>query len=138
MSLDNQLTVYHRDKAIDGEFIKDSLDAFSKKPHPKPRVIILDNGPDHHAKIVKDKLADWESVDLHLFYLPTYSPHLNPIEILWRFCKYKWLTNVHYKSWSPLKKAILAIFRGFGSNHRINFEKLVLKNTVSNVKANSG
>lgn len=138
MSLDNQLTVYHREKAIDGEFIKDSLDSFSKKPHTKPRVVVLDNGPVHHAKIIKDKLAEWESADLHLFYLPTYSPHLNPIESLWRLCKYKWLTTVDYKSWSKLKKAILAIFREFGSIYCINFENLVFKNSVSNVKVNSG
>jgi transposase len=137
MRLDNQVTVYHREKPIDGEFIMNSFNAFCKKSYTKPRVIILDNGPVHHAKVVKDKLAEWEAADLHLFYLPTYSPHLNAVEILWRFCKYKWLTKSHYKSWSTLKKAILSIFRGFGSAYCINFENLVLKNTISNIKANS-
>lgn len=137
MSLDNRLTIYHREQSIDGEFIRHSFETFCRQASTRPRVIILDNGPVHHAKVVKDKLAEWEGAGLYLFYLPTYSPHLNPVEILWRFCKYKWLNKSHYKSWSRLKKAILAIFRSFGSTYRINFDKLVLRNAISNVKINS-
>ncbi|MBC6474874.1 MAG: transposase [Hormoscilla sp. GM102CHS1] len=32
------------------------------------------------------------------FYLPTYSPQLNIIEILWRFIKYSWLNTDAYES----------------------------------------
>jgi transposase len=137
LRLDNELTIYHREESIDGEFIMRSFDAFCRQPSTKPRVIVLDNGPVHHAKVVKDKLAEWEAADLYLFYLPTYSPHLNPVEILWRFCKYKWLDKSAYTSWSRLKKAILAIFRTFGSAYRIDFSKLVLKNSIKNIKNNS-
>lgn len=137
MRLDNKLTIYHREQPIDGEFIMNSFNNFCKQPYTKPRVIILDNGPVHHAKVVEEKLAEWEAAGLYLFYLPTYSPHLNPIEILWRFCKYKWLNKPNYKSWSKLKKAILAILRSFGSDYHINFDNLVLKNAVINVKSNS-
>jgi len=97
----------------------------------------LDNGPIHHAKVVKDELASWEKQGMYLFYLPTYSPHLNPIEILWRFCNYKWLNKSHYTSWLKLKKAILGIFKEYGSTYTINFTKLIIKNTLSNVKINS-
>ena len=137
LSLSGQLTVYHSEQSLDGEFVKNTLDDFSKKAHQKPRVIVLDNGPIHHAKVVKDELDRWEDEGMHLFYLPTYSPHLNPIEILWRFCKYKWLNKTHYKSWSKLKKAVLTIFKEFGSTYSINFKKLVIKNTLNNVKFNS-
>lgn len=78
MSLSGHLTVYHREIPIDGEFIKTSLDDFAAKPYKKPRVIVWDNGPVHHARVVKDELDKWESNDMLLFYLPTYSPHLNP------------------------------------------------------------
>lgn len=82
MSLSSELTVYHSEQSLDGEFIKNSLNDFSKKPHSKPVVIVLDNGPIHHANVVKDELEKWELSGMYLFYLPTYSPHLNPIEIL--------------------------------------------------------
>jgi len=136
MSLSGQLTVYHSEQSLDGKFIKNSLDNFSKQPHQKPRVLVLDNGPIHHAKVVKDELERWESEGMYLFYLPTYSPHLNPIEILWRFCKYKWLNKTHYRSWSKLKRAILCIFKEYGSTYTIDFKKLIIKNTLHNVSVN--
>lgn len=137
MSLSSELTVYHSEQSLDGEFIKNSLDDFSKKSHSKPVVIVLDNGPIHHANVVKAELEKWELAGMYLFYLPTYSPHLNPIEILWRFCKYKWINKTHYISWSKLKKSILCIFKEYGSTYTINFTKLIIKNTRNNIKVNS-
>lgn len=50
-----------------------------------PLVVILDNYPSHHANDVKE-LAD--ELGIQLVFLPKYSPHLNPIEPLWRELKY--------------------------------------------------
>ncbi len=55
------------------------------------------------------------------FFLPTYSPHLNKIEILWRFIKYKWLEIEAYESYSSLVKAVENILINFGSEYTINF-----------------
>jgi transposase len=137
MSLSGQLTVYYSEANLDSQFIKDSLDNFAQKVHQKPYVIVLDNGPIHHGGLVKDEFGRWEELGLSIFYLPTYSPHLNPIEILWRFCKYRWLNKVHYKTWSRLKKAILTIFRQYGSTYSINFNELIIKNTIDIIKFNS-
>lgn len=137
MSLSGQLTVYHSEANLDSVFIKNSLDNFAQKPHDKPYVIILDNGPIHHGYLVKNEFEKWEEMGLSIFYLPTYSPHLNPIEILWRFCKYRWLNKVHYKTWASLKKAILHIFKQYGSEYSINFNELIIKNTKNNIKFNS-
>lgn len=60
-----------------------------------------------------------------------------PIEILWRFVKYRWLNKGHYKTWARLKKAILAIFKQFGEKYTINFSELITKNTLKNIKFNS-
>lgn len=137
MSLGGKLTVYHSEQALDAIFIKKALDDFSKKIHHKPYVIVLDNGPIHHAKIVKDEFERWEAMQMSIFFLPTYSPHLNPIEILWRFCKYRWLCKENYKTWAKLKKAILDIFKNFGSHYSINFKELITKNTLNNIQFNS-
>lgn len=130
MRLDNQLTVYHSEQSLTGEFIVKSLNDFIGKGHAKPVVIVLDNGPIHRCQAVYDQQPGWEEQDVYLFFLPTYSPHLNPIEILWRFIKYRWLQKLHYSSWSRLKKAVFAIIRSFGQEYRINFENLVNKNKM--------
>jgi len=50
----------------------------------KPILMILDNGPIHHAKAVTDHAL---SIGIHLLFLPPYSPHLNPIELIWKSIK---------------------------------------------------
>ena len=41
--------------------------------------LILDNLRVHHSKLVKEWLAEHEQ-EIELFYLPSYSPELNPDE----------------------------------------------------------
>jgi transposase len=82
--------------------------------------------------VVKEKLAQWEEKGVFLFFLPTYSPHLNPIEILWRLINYKGLHKKEYASWGTLKKAILKIIQLFGSTYTINFKKLMRNNMTFN------
>ena len=137
MSLCGSLTVYYSEQSLNGEFVKNSLEDFSKKSHQKPCVIMMDNGPIHRAKVVTEQFANWEEQNLHVFFLPKYSPHLNPIEILWRFCKYRWLHKEHYKTWAILKKAILSVFKEYGSKYVINFKELICRNTSNNIYSNS-
>ena len=137
MSLSGQLSIYYSEANLDSAFIKTSLDDFSQKPHEKPYVIVLDNGPIHHGYLVKDEFEKWEGLGLSIFYLPIYSPHLNPIEILWRFVKYRWLNKVAYKTWSSLKKAVLAIFKQYGTTYSIDFTELIIRNTTNIIKFNS-
>jgi len=53
--------------------------------------------------------------------LPTYSPELNLIEILWRFIKYEWLEIDAYSSWQSLVSSVEKIIKEFGNNYVINF-----------------
>lgn len=130
MRLDNHLTVYHSEQSLTGTFIVDSLNDFAAKDHPRPVVVVLDNGPIHRCQVVYHQQLKWEEAELYLFFLPTYSPHLNPIEILWRFLKYRWLHKRHYGSWSRLKKAVFGIIRQFGTDYQISFKGLINKNIL--------
>ena len=130
MRLDNHLSIYHSEQSLTGEFIVHSLNDFAAKDHSRPVVIVLDNGPIHRCQVVYDQQAKWEEHEVFLFFLPTYSPHLNPIEILWRFIKYRWLHKRHYGSWGRLKKAVFGIIRQFGVNYQISFKGLIDKNTL--------
>lgn len=56
------------------------------KDTPKKLFLILDNLPTHHSKPVK-KWVEENSNQIELFYLPSYSPELNPDEYLNRDLK---------------------------------------------------
>jgi len=66
--------------------------------------IICDNAKYMHAKIVKESA---EALNIHLDYLPAYSPNLNLIERYWGFLKKRILMNRHYETFALFKTAIL-------------------------------
>jgi len=47
-------------------------------------MIILDNFRSHHAKLTTETA---EKLHIDLVFLPPYSPHLNPIEFIWKTIK---------------------------------------------------
>jgi putative transposase len=47
----------------------------------RPIGLVLDNASIHHARSVKQKARE---LDIHLLFLPPYSPKFNPIEFLWK------------------------------------------------------
>ncbi|QFS88243.1 hypothetical protein FIU96_15430 [Marinobacter sp. THAF39] len=79
-----------RFKTIQGNMNTDAFLGFLKalvQDVDKPVFLILDNHPVHHARRVRDYV---ESLDgkLRLFFLPPYSPELNPDESVWGYIKY--------------------------------------------------
>jgi transposase len=83
--------------------------------------IVVDNSPTHTSTTVKQKMKSWAKKKLHLFFLPAYSPHLNPIEILWRFIKYYWLPLNAYQSFQQLAGELELILKNIGTKYQINF-----------------
>ncbi|MFM6630348.1 MAG: transposase, partial [Microcystis panniformis] len=51
----------------------------------------------------------------------TYSPHLNLIEILWRFLKYEWIEFSAYKDRKSLLAYVKKVLDNFGGEYVINF-----------------
>ena len=84
-------------------------------------VVVLDNAPIHRSKAFQNKIAEWSKKKLKIFWLPTYSPQLNLIEILWRFMKYEWIESQAYTSWNNLVEYVENILKDFGTKYTINF-----------------
>ncbi len=59
----------------------------------RPLFIWLDNYSVHTGQAVKDTLPDLEAADVHLRYLPAYSPELSKIEPIWNDVKYHEMTE---------------------------------------------
>ena len=69
---------------VDGALDSDQLIEFLKrvvKERPSTRHLILNNLRVHHGKLVKAWVAKHED-EIEVFYLPSYSPELNPDEML--------------------------------------------------------
>jgi transposase len=66
----------------------------AKQHHDRKVVMVLDNVPYHHAKRLKPILERYKH-RIELFYLPPYSPDLNPIERVWWYMRKK-ITHNRY------------------------------------------
>ncbi len=77
--------------------------------YPTGRIfIILDNGSIHKAKEVLEWLAAHPR--LQLVWLPTYSPHLNPVERIWKVMKQAVAANRAHAKLVMLKQAAREFF----------------------------
>ncbi len=105
---------------VDSKIIINFFDKFSNNLK-KPTVVIMDQASIHTSDAVIDKLPQWKQNNLEIFWLPTYSPKLNLIEILWKFIKYEWIEIDAYNSLKSLKKYLTKVLDGLGSKYVINF-----------------
>ena len=107
-------------QAITAAYVLEQLDQFSFRLD-KPTVVVLDQARVHTASKIKERLPVWQKRGLYVFYLPTYSPHLNITEILWRFLKYYWLKPADYQSADSLFYAAKQALTAFGRELNITF-----------------
>jgi transposase len=57
-----------------------------------------------------------------LHYLPTYSPELNLIEMLWKKVKYEWLPLNATPSFKTLQKELQTVLEDIGNKYTITFD----------------
>ena len=119
---DNCLESFCFDCNVDTDVVIACFDEFANKKHDKDRVVIIDNAPIHTSRKFLDRIAQWQEKSLIIKFLPTYSPELNIIEILWRFIKFQWLPFSAYLSFAHLRSEVEFILMLFGSNFKINFD----------------
>jgi len=122
MSLDCQLEFYTMTGSLNSACIIAFLEDFHQRIK-KPTVIVLDNATIHHSLAFRAKIEEWKDDDLYIFYLPKYSPHLNPIETLWRNLKYQWIPYEDIETQEQLNQYIDNILLQFGQKYKIDFKE---------------
>lgn len=121
MGKDNQLIpVTVKEGGVDAKAVCACFDAMSTGLTRKTFVII-DNAPVHKSRAFLANLPKWAKRGLCLKFLPSYSPELNLIEILWRKIKYECLPLSAYLSFALLQEALDHILKSFGEEFAINF-----------------
>lgn len=106
--------------AIDSNVVIGCFDLIAQSLE-KETVIVLDNAPIHRSEEFAEKIEEWEKQGLKIYFLPTYCPSLNKIELLWQKIKYDWLTWDAYSSYKNLCRELDEILSQVGSKYYITF-----------------
>ncbi len=120
MNRRNQLKSYVSAQSIISDVVIACIDTFFPQVS-QPTVIVMDKASIHTSDVIGDKLEEWKHRNIEFFELPSYSPELNLIEMLWRFIKYEWIEISAYRSWQSLVDCIEGVLREFGDEYVINF-----------------
>ena len=108
--------------SVDSDMVTACFGRFSEKIDGEiPTFVIIDNAPTHTSGKFTECTEKWAEKGLFIIYLPTYSPELNLIEILWRFIRYSRLPFSACLSFKNLVEEVEKILKGVGSEYVINF-----------------
>lgn len=91
-------------------------------PTTLPITIVLDNASYQRCWLVRNHAA---SLGIELLFLPSYSPHLNLIERLWRFTKKECLYSTYYASFDEFRSAISAFLLEAPTRHKDQLDSLL-------------
>jgi transposase len=120
MNRNNHIETYVSAQSINSDVVIACIDTFFPTVD-KPTVIVVDQASIHTSNVILDKNEEWQKRGITIFELPSYSPELNLIEILWRFIKYEWIEIDAYQSWETFVASVEKILREFGEKYVINF-----------------
>lgn len=92
---------------------------------PKRRLdVVLDNAPWHFGDDIR-RIA--KTYNIHLHYLPPYSPDLNPIEPLWKWARQKVTVNYDYNTFAEKKESLFDFFQKVSLEKEEIKRRLVMK-----------
>ena len=87
----------------------------------KPTIVVIDNASIHTSDEFNSNIERWKKLNLTIYRIPTYSPELNVIEIVWRKIKYEWLPFEAYKSFADLKRELFNVLANIGISYSVSF-----------------
>ena len=93
-----------------------------------PITVVLDNARYQKCRVVFDLAA---TLNIELLYLPSYSPHLNLIERLWKFVRNQCLYSKYYAEFDDFKQAIETCLEQSNTTHQAALQSLLALNFQS-------
>jgi transposase len=94
----------------------------AKRAEGMAMTVVLDNARYQKCAIVQEYAA---LLKIELLYLPSYSPHLNLIERLWRYVRKRCLYSTYYATFADFKGAIEQCLQEAHHEHREELETLL-------------
>ncbi|PHS17094.1 MAG: hypothetical protein COA86_10580 [Kangiella sp.] len=116
--------IVNRYEKVNSETMQSFFETIRQKYPPKKTIhLILDGAGYHRAIDLKEKAKE---LNIELFYLPPYSPNLNPIERLWKVMNEHVRNNQYFSTAKEFRDKIDDFFQnklpeiGNGLKSRIN------------------
>lgn len=100
--------------------VTDFLEQVAKQGDNRLTFLVLDNARIHHGIDVETRARWLREHNMILRYLPTYSPELNLIEIVWKQAKYHWRRFITWTR-DTMDCELDSLLGGYGSRYAINF-----------------
>jgi len=118
---------------INAESVCQLMAEIAKLGLVNPITLVLDNARYQKCALVQNYAA---ALNIELLYLPSYSPHLNLIERLWKFVRKECLYSKYYQKFPDFKQVIDNCIRNAQLEHKDELETLLSWNFQSfkNVK----
>ena len=113
---------------INAESVCQLMAEIAKSGLSKPITLILDNARYQKCALVQNYAA---ALNIELLYLPSYSPHFNLIERLWKFVRKECLYSKYYQKFPDFKQAIDNCIRNANKEHKDELESLLTWNFQS-------
>lgn len=111
---------YRKATTINAFHFQRFLAQLLQRYHTGRLIVILDRAVWHRASSLKPFLADYPR--LRLFFLPPYSPDMNPTERLWKVLRREVTHNHFFEEMPKLKNAL---DRFFQRKRNLSFKKCV-------------
>lgn len=109
------------DGTVTHQQVMEAMEGFIRARRPDKLTLVVMDHASVHQKAVEEGPWAWLGHKVWAWFLPTYSPELNPIEMLWKKIKYEWLPWAAYQSFEALSTALRDITENIGGKYRINF-----------------
>ncbi len=113
---------------INAKTVCELLFQLSELDLENPITLVLDNARYQKCQFVKDIAA---FLGIELLYLPSYSPHLNLIERLWRFVRNECLYSKYYENFADFQSAIADCLEKTNTEHKKKLATLLSWNFQS-------
>ena len=123
-----EILTFTNETYINAESVCELLVQISRRYGQVPITIVMDNARYQKCKLV---WAYAKVLNIELLYLPSYSPHLNLIERLWRFVRKECLYAKYYEKFADFKQAIETCIETADTENKDQLETLLSWNFQS-------
>jgi len=121
-ALTKEIITVVNETTVTGETVCVLLNKLVAHTREGPLTVVLDNARYQRCALVQEHAA---MLGIELLYLPSYSPHLNLIERLWRYVRKDCLYSHYYATFADFRAALETCLASAHRDHRLELETLL-------------